>query len=77
MIDKKVEIVASFANKANGTFSIVFDTPDLDLVVAEPDNIKDYPAGSFFITMQDSEELRFAVIPKSASEMLRRKFDGQ
>ncbi len=68
MIEKKVRVLASFSNEANGTFSIVFDTPDLDLVIAESDNIADYPAGSFFITMQDSAELRFAVIPKKASD---------
>ncbi len=63
MSDKKVSIIEVRRNHVNNTCSLVFDSADLTLEIADED--KCYPAGTFFVTMSGSQEIRYAVIPGS------------
>ena len=70
--ERPVSIVGTFANVENDTFTIVFDTSKLRVQIVNEN--ESYPEGTFFITLRNSMELRYAVIPCDCEKPISGKF---
>ncbi len=66
MSNNTVSIIETRVNYQRNTFSIVFDSAYLYVEIADDD--KEYPEGTFFITMKDGVEHRYAVVPCEPKE---------